>query len=318
MKSSSIGVLVALLVTCLPAAAQQPMRIISGFPPGGAVDALARIFAERFGEALGRTVVVETRAGASGQIAAQAVKAAAPDGNTLLVAPDSFAVLYPHTVSKPAYEPLVDFVPVAHLGGYPLALAVGAGVPAKDLKEYVAWAKSGQRNASFGTPGAGSNAHFLGVLIGQTLGLPMVHIAYKGVGPAVNDAVGGQVPAIIMPLGTLLPQVSGGKLRILAHSGSKRSEEAPSYPTFRELGYPIEVNGWFGLFAPARTPPAITGRLNEIVIQAIRTESVRSRLQKLDLETREMSQADLVAHLKSEYERWAPIVKASGFSADGQ
>ena len=140
-QRSWIGVL---LLACLswPALAQQPMRIISGFPPGGAVDALARIFAERFTEALGKTVVVETRAGASGQIAAQAVRAASPDGNTLLVAPDSFAVLYPHTVTKPAYEPLTDFVPVAHLGGYPLALAVGAGVPAKDVKEYIAWAKA--------------------------------------------------------------------------------------------------------------------------------------------------------------------------------
>jgi tripartite-type tricarboxylate transporter receptor subunit TctC len=216
------------------------------------------------------------------------------------------------------YDPLADFVPVAHLGGYPLALAVGAGVPAKDVKEYVAWAKSDPRNATFGTPGAGSNAHFLGILIGQTLGVPMVHVAYKGVGPAVSDAVGGQVPAIIMPLGTLLPQASAGKLRILAHSGSKRSEEAPSFPTFRELGYPIEVNGWFGLFAPARAPAAVTARLNDIVIQSIRTEAVRAQLRKLDLETREMSQAELVAHLKREYDRWGPVVKASGFSADGQ
>ena len=120
------------------------------------------------------------------------------------------------------------------------------------------------------------------------------------------------------PLGTLLPQASGGKLRILAHSGSKRSEEAPSYATFRELGYPIEVNGWFGLFAPAKTPAAVTARLNDIVVTAIRSENVKAQLRKLDLETREMSQAELVAHLKREFDRWGPVVKASGFSADGQ
>ena len=301
-----------------PAAAQQPMRIISGFPPGGAVDALARIFAERFAEASGRPAVVETRAGASGQIAAQVVRSSPPDGNTLLVAPDSFAVLYPHTVSKPAYDPLTDFQPVAHLGGYPLAFAVGPGAPIRDLKEYITWAKSAPRNASFGTPGSGSNAHFMGVLIGQVLGLPMVQIAYKGVGPAVNDAIGGQVPAIIMPLGTLLPQAAAGKLRILAHSGSKRSDEAPAYATFRELGYSIEVTGWFGLFAPAKTPPAVTARQNEIVLQSIRTETVRAQLRKLDLETREMTQADLVALLRREFDRWAPVVKASGFRADDQ
>jgi tripartite-type tricarboxylate transporter receptor subunit TctC len=309
-------VLAAAQVSSAWAQGQQPMRIVSGFPPGGAVDALARIFAERFTEALGRTVVVDTRAGASGQIAALAVKAAPPDGNTILVAPDSFAVLYPHTVAKPAYDPLVEFVPVAHVGGYPLAFAVGAGVPAKDVKEYITWAKSNPRNASFGTPGAGSNAHFLGVLIGQTLGLPMVHIGYKGVGPAINDAVGGQVPAVIMPLGTVLAQANAGKLRVLAHSGSRRSDAAPSIATFRELGYPVEVNGWFGLFAPAKTPAAVTARLNDIVIQSIRNEAVRAKLRSLDLETREMTQAELVAHLKAEYDRWAPVVKASGFTSD--
>lgn len=306
------------LFGCTLAHAQQPMRIVSGFPPGGAVDALARIFAERFTEAMGRPVVVETRAGASGQIAAQTVRTAAPDGNTLLVAPDSFAVLYPHTVSKPVYDPLNDFSPVAHLGGYPLAFAVSPNVPVKDVKEYIAWAKADPRNASFGTPGAGSNAHFLGVLIGQVLNLPMVQVAYKGVGPAVNDAIGGQVPALIMPLGTLLPQATAGKLRILAHSGSRRSDAAPSYATFRELGYAIEVTGWFGLFAPAKTPPAVTTRLNDIVQQSIKNESVRAQLRKLDLETREMTPAELVTHLRREFDRWGPVVKASGFSADGQ
>ena len=136
--------------------------------------------------------------------------------------------------------------------------------------------------------------------------------------PAVNDAIGGQVPAIIMPLGTLLPQATAGKLRILAHSGSRRSEAAPAYATFRELGYPVEVTGWFGLFAPTKTPAAVITRLNDIVQQSVKSETVRAQLRKLDLETREMSPADLVAHLRREFDRWGPVVKASGFSADGQ
>jgi tripartite-type tricarboxylate transporter receptor subunit TctC len=260
--------------------------------------------------------VVETRVGASGQIAGQAVKAAAPDGNTLLVAPDSVIVLYPHTVSKPVYDTLADFQPVAHLGGYPLALAVGAAVPAKDLKEYVAWAKSDPRNASYATPGTGGNGHFVGVLIAQTLAIPMVNVPYKGVGQVVNDAIGGQVPAIVLQLGTLLQHAKGGRLRILAHSGGRRSDAAPTVPTFRELGYPIEASGWTGLFAPAKTPSAVTARLNDIVIQSLRTEAVRSRLQKLDLEPREMTPAELAAHVKAEYDRWGAVVKASGFNAD--
>jgi tripartite-type tricarboxylate transporter receptor subunit TctC len=304
-----------------PAAAQsQQVRIISGFPPGGAVDALARIFAVPLSEALGRPVVVETRAGAAGQISAQAVKASAPDGNTLMVVPDSMITLYPHTVSRPVYDTFADFAPVAHLGGYPIALAVNVNVPAKDLKEYVGWARQAAVNANYGTAGVGTTLHFLGLMIGQATGLPMVHVPYKGVGPAVTDAVAGQIPALIMPLGTLLPQAGpAGKLRILAHSGSRRSEAAPSIPTFREQGFPtVEANGWFALFAPARTPTAVVSRYNDIVVQAIRTPAIREKLRGLDMEPREMTPAEITAQLKLEYDRWGPIVKASGFSADSQ
>ncbi len=310
--------LLALMPLCVaPALAQT--RIISGFPPGGGVDSLARIFAERLSEALGRPVVVETRTGAAGVISAQALKASAPDGNTLMVAPDSMISLYQHTVSKPAYDTLADFIPVAHLGGYPIALAVGAASPAIDLKEYINRAKAAPANANYGTAGAGTTLHFIGLIIGQATGVGMTHVAYRGVAPALTDVIGGQVPAVILPLGTLLPLANGGKLRILAHSGSRRSNAAPNVPTFKELGYPtVEVSGWFGLFAPARTPPEIIGRYNSIVLQAERTAATQEKLRALDLETREASPAELTALLKADYERWGPVVKASGFSADSQ
>lgn len=307
-----------LLFAFAPAALaqSQPMRIITGYPPGGAVDALARIFAERIGDSLARPVIVETRAGAAGLIAGQAVKAAAPDGSTLLVAPEGMFVLYPHTVAKPVFDTLADFTPVAHLGGYPLGFAVGAAVPVKDLKEYVAWAKRSPANLTYATAGAGTTLHFFGLLVGQSTGLPLVHVPYKGVGPAVADAIGGQVPAVVLPLGTLLAQANAGKLRILAQSGPRRSDVAPAVPTFRELGFPIESTGWFGLFAPAHTPAAVTARLNDIVIQSLRDEAVRSKLRALDLDIAEMAPAELAAKLKVERDRWAPIVKTSGFSAD--
>lgn len=320
MKRTGIAfaiVNVFLMVCAAQADAQTPLRIISGFPPGGGVDALARIFAERFSESLGRPVVVDTRVGAAGQISAQALKASAPDGNTLMVAPDSMMTLYPHTVAKPAYDTLADFIPVAYLGGYASGLAVGPAVPAKDLNEYIAWAKRSPKNTSYGTAGAGTAQHFLGLIIGQATGLAMVHVPYKGVGPALNDAIGGQVPAVILPLGTILAQAAGGKLRILAHSGSRRTATAPDIPTFTELGYPsVQATGWFGLFAPARTPAEIVNRYNDIVIQATRSPATRERLRALDLETREMSAAEIAATLKAEYDRWGPVVKASGFSAD--
>jgi tripartite-type tricarboxylate transporter receptor subunit TctC len=310
---------IALVITLCAAPASAQTRIICGFPPGGAVDALSRIFAERLAEALGRPVVVETRAGAAGVIAAVAVKSSHPDGNTLMVAPDSLITLYPHTVKKPAYDSLNDFLPVAHVGSYPFGFVISSTVPANDLKEYVAWARTSPRNASYGTAGAGTSMHFLGLVIGQETGLPLANVAYRGVGPAITDVVAGQIPAVILPLGTILPQAAGGKVRVLAQSGSKRAQAAPNIPTFKELGFPaVEAYGWFALFAPAGTPAAIVNRYNDIVVQATRTAATRERLRALDLEVREMTPAEMASQLRLEHDRWAPIVKASGFSADSQ
>lgn len=301
------------------ASAQTQIRILSGYPPGGAVDALARIFGERLSEALGRPVIVETRAGAAGRIAAMAVKTAPADGNTLMVVPDSQITLYPHTVSKPVYDTLKDFVAVAHLGSYPIAFAINPNIPAKDLREFLAWVKTTPKNGAYGSGGTGSTLHFLGLVVGQATGVTLTHVPYKGVGPAMTDVIGGQIPAVMLPLGTLLAQAAGGKVRILAHSGSTRSTVAPNIPTFKELGYPtVEANGWFGLFAAAGTAPETVSRYNSIVIQALRTAATQAKLRALDLEAREMTPAEIAATLKVEYDRWAPIVKASGFSADSQ
>jgi tripartite-type tricarboxylate transporter receptor subunit TctC len=322
MSRAAIASFAAALVLALSAAsapAQTQARVLSGFPPGGAVDTLARVFAEKLAEALGRPFVVETRTGAAGQIAATALKAAAPDGNTLMVAPDSMMSLYPHTVKKPVYDTLADFVPVAHVGSYPIGFAISASVPANDLREYVNWAKAGARNATYGSAGAGTTLHFLGLMVAQATGVPLVHVPYRGVGPAVTDVVAGQIPAVILPLGTVLQQARAGKVRIVAHSGSGRSPAAPDLPTFKELGYPtLEVSGWFGMFAAAGTRPEVVTRYNEIIVQATRTATVRERMRALDLEIREMAPAELAAMLKFEYDRWGPIVKASGFSADSQ
>ena len=309
----------SLVVDISTAHAQVQTRILSGFPPGGAVDALARIFAERFSEALARPVIVETRAGAGGQIAAQALKSAPPDGNTLMVAPDTLMTLYPHTVARPAFDTLIDFSPVAHLGGYPFGLAVGAALPAADLKEFIAWAKGHRGDINYGGGGVGTTAHFLGLMIAEATGVPMSHVPYKGVGPALTDLVAGHLPAVLLPLGTLLPQAGAGKLRILAQSGARRSSTAPEVPTFVELGFPaVQSSGWFGLFAPARTPLELINRYNDIVIQSTHTSATRDRLRSLDLEIRELKPSEMAASLKNEYDCWGPVVKASGFSAQSQ
>ncbi len=322
MNTHSLCRLVTVLLLSLPAASVQGQtagRILVGYPPGGALDALARIFAEKLSEALEKPVVVETRAGAAGQIAATALKAAAPDGNTLMVVPDSALTLYPHTVKTPAYDTLNDFVPVASIGSYDIGFGVGSSVPANSLKEWAAWVKSNSKNGAYGSPGAGTNQHFLGLVLAQAVGLPLDHVAYRGVGPAVADLLGGQVPALMLPLAQMYPQVKAGKVRLLAHSGSRRSALTPDVPTFKELGFPsMEVAGWYCIIAPAGVRPEVLARYNDIINRSMRTPFVREKMRTLDLDIQEMSPPEIVARLKAEHDRWRPIVKASGFSADSQ
>ncbi|MDO8278154.1 MAG: tripartite tricarboxylate transporter substrate-binding protein, partial [Burkholderiaceae bacterium] len=165
----------------------QSVRILVGYPPGGGVDALARLFAPPLSEAIGKPVVVENRAGASGQIAATALKTAAPDGNTLMLAPDSILVIAPHTYSKLPYSPLDDFVPVAHTGSFEYGLVVGANNPAKTLKDWLATVKANRNEGAYGTPGLGTGPHFAGMMLAQATGLPLTAVSYKGVAPATND-----------------------------------------------------------------------------------------------------------------------------------
>ena len=298
-------------------AARAPGRMLVGYPPGGAVDVLGRLFAETMSEALGRPVVVENRPGAVGQIAAEALKAAAPDGNTLMVAPDATVVIRPQTLSKPPFDPLGDFAPVAHAGHWAFALGIHAGLPAKTLADYLSWVRADSARAVFASSGAGGSTHFFGVLLGQALGVPLRQVSYKGAGPAILDVVAGHVPATVQPLGTLLAQARAGKIAVLAMSAGTRSPAAKEIPTFAELGYPaLTADGWFGIFSPAGTPTGTVAKLNGAFVQAMRAPAVRDRMRNLDLEVREMSAAEFAAVVKADYGRWGPIIRASGFSGD--
>ena len=310
-------VFLILALTAGNALAQAPARMISGFPPGGAVDILARVFAEEWSKAIGRPAIVENITGAGGLLAMQNLKSSPPDGNTLAVSTDSSLVVYPHTVAKPAYDTFADFTAIAHAGGTVNALAIGTHVPAKSLGEFAAWAKANPEKSSFGASGAGSALQFYGLLIAQTVGMPMTHVPYKGVGPSIADVVGGQIAATVAPIGTLQPQAKSGKVRVLGHSGSARIAGAPEVPTFKELGYAaLESPIWFGIVGPGGMRPELAGRLNETFVQAMRTPAVRERMARLDLEIREMSAAEFAAQLKADYERWGKIVKASGWKPE--
>ena len=315
MRTDRALALAAALV-CAPAAAQTAHMLV-GYPPGGAVDVLGRIFAEPMSEALGRTVIVENRPGAVGQIAAETLKAAAPDGGTLMLAPDATVIFRPQTLAKPPYDPLVDFAPVAHTGRWNFALGVQAELRVKTLAEYVSWVKADTKRAVFASSGAGGSTHFFGALLGQTEGIPLLQVPYKGAGPAILDVVAGHVPATIQPLGPLLAQAKAGKLVILGMSGHERSAAAPGVPTFAELGLPVlTADAWFGIFAPAATPADTVRKLNAAFVQAMRTPAVKDRMQGLDLEVREMSAAEFAAVVRADYARWGPVIRASGFKGD--
>jgi tripartite-type tricarboxylate transporter receptor subunit TctC len=317
IRALCLVVIASLASALAQAQSRAPARMLVGYPPGGAVDVLGRIFAEPMGEALGRPVVVENRPGAVGQIAAEALKVATPDGATLMVAPDATVIFRPQTLAKPPFDPLTDFAPVAHTGTWTFALGVHGGLPVKTLAEYVSWVKADAGRAVFASSGAGGSTHFFGVLLGQTAGVPLQQVPYKGAGPAILDVVAGHVPATIQPLGTLLAQARAGKIAVLGMSGRERSPGAPEVPTFAELGFPgLTAEAWFGIFAPATTPAETVTKLNGAFVQAMRNQGVKDRMRNLDLEVREMSPAEFSGLVRADYARWGPVIRASGFKGD--
>src|SRR5256885_7451452 len=209
------------------ASAQTTGRVIVPYPPGGSIDAMARIVAGKLTEATGRSFVVENRGGAAGAIGAGSVKGGPTDGSLILIAPDSNISVYPATVVKPAYAPLEDFVAIAHTGDYRIALSVNPSVPANDLKSFIAWSKTQPDGVGYGTAGAGTNLHFYGVLFAHVSGASMKHLPYRGIGPAGNHPVPGLIPALMLPFGSQLPNIKAGRLRVLAQTGANPTASAP-------------------------------------------------------------------------------------------
>jgi tripartite-type tricarboxylate transporter receptor subunit TctC len=275
------------------------------------------MFAIPLSEALGRPVVVENKPGASGQIAAQALKASEPDGNTLLLTPGAVIAGAPHTYSKLAYSPLEDFVAVAHTGTFEYGLIVGGDNPAKNFGDWAAAVRRDRKNGAYGTSGLGTGPHFIGMMLAHATGLPLDVVAYKGVAPVTNDLLGNQLPAGMLPFGQLDPYIKSGKLRVLAHSGDRRASMAPDVPTFKELGYPsVELVDWYGLFGRAGTNPELIQRYNAIITQASKTPEIRQKMAGLGLGVKEMSAATFGAMVRADHERWRLIVKTTGYSAE--
>jgi tripartite-type tricarboxylate transporter receptor subunit TctC len=312
----------AVLIACClgvlqPAAAQEgTIRIVLGFPAGASSDLLTRLLADHMRAALGQAVMVENRVGAGGQIANEAVKNAAPDGHTLLMTPVATMSIYPHSYAKLRYDPFKDFAPLAHLAKFQLALGVSAKVPAATLAEYVALVKKDPNAGYYASASAGSIPHFFGVMFGRAAGIDMTHVPYKGTAQVLQALAAGEIVAASTLAADIGALARAGKARILATTGRKRSPAFPDVPTFRESGYDIEGTGWYGLFAPAATPTKIVARLSAAAMDAMRVAQVRSRLESLGVEPTGLGPRELAAIMKRDYERWGPVIQASGFKAE--
>ena len=304
-----------------PMAAQaqtdKPLKILVGFPAGGSIDVVTRIVADKLKDELRRPVIVDNRAGAGGRLAADLLKSAAPDGNTVMVTPVVVPVLAPMVFGKLNYDPLVDFAPVARVVDFSFALAVPASSPIKTLKDYAAALKADPRLAAFGSPAPGSLPHFFGVMIGHSLNVELTHVPFNG-GAALQSAVlGGHVPAGIDVVSEWQQNAKGGKVTVLATSGAQRSPVMPDVPTFKEQGYPdIVGQGWFGLYAPAKAPADQLEQLARALGKVLTMPDVRDRLLGMGFEVGGGTPADLRKTMAEDTVRWGPIVKKSGFRAD--
>ena len=302
--------------TALPARAQPlegPLRVVVPYAPGGSSDRVARLVADKLGPKLGLTVVVENRTGGGGRIAAQQLKTTPANQNVLLLANPAIMVVAPLVFKDNGYDPDRDFQPVGHVSDYEFGLAVSTAVPVKELKHLLAWLHSNPDKANFGVPATGSLPHFFALMMGEKAQIPAQVIGYRGSGPLLTDLIGGQVPVAFDTLDTLLPQHEGGKLRILASSGAKRSPFAKEVPTFREAGLELVATGWNALFAPASTPPDRVAKLGAAVQAVMKDPDTQRKFLDAKMTPIASTPAQTADMLKRYRAQWAPVVQKSGY-----
>ena len=312
-----IAILIAsLLLAPLAAAQDRTVKILVGFPAGAGLDTMTRLVADKMRVKLGQPVVVENRPGAAGQIVMTALKTAPPDGLTLVMTPLVTVVTAPHVYPKLPYDAFADFAPVAHAANFLFAFIVGPNVPANNLADYVALVKKDPRYGNYASAGMGSLPHFFSLLFADSAGIQVNHIGYKGTAPAMTDLAGGQIAGFMGTVSDVAGQHKAGKMRAIATSGAKRARELPDVPTFREQGYNIEGNGWYAAYAPARTPKADVDRLAAAIIEGLHAPDVHEKLAALGMEPTGLGPAELAKIHRADYDKWGPIIKASGFKPD--
>lgn len=289
-------------------------RLLVGFPAGGVVDVVARELAEALKPLLARPVLVENRPGAGGRLAVAAVKAAAADGNTLLLTPSSIMTLYPSVLNRLAYDTLSDFAPVSTVCLSTNALAIGMHVPARTLSEFIAWCKANPKEAVYASPGAGSAPHFLGAQIAKAAGIDMLHVPYKGAPDILVDLYGGRIASFVTALSNAVQPHRDGKMRLLVTTGDRRSDLLPDVPTAREAGFDaLTAKEWFGLLAPAGTPADRVAAWHASVSRAVASEPVVRAFGKLVLEPSAASPGEFAGMVRADLARWSTISRALNY-----
>jgi tripartite-type tricarboxylate transporter receptor subunit TctC len=317
---SALVALTAALLIGAPARAEFPdhaVKIVVPFPAGGSNDVVARLFATKLQELWGQTVVIDNRAGAGGNIGAEAVARSPADGYTLLLtAPGPLAVnqsLY----TQLSFNPALDFTPVALIASVPIVLAVNPGVKANTVAELIALAKASPGQLNFGSSGLGSTNHLAGELLKTRAGIDIMHVPYRGAAPAMNDLIAGQIPIMFDNMPAIRPQVQGGTIRAIAVAGAARSPLFPELPTMAEAGVAdFEASSWFGLVAPARMPPEVMKVLIAAVKKVLDDPANVKRLADVGAEPGTLTGEAFAAFLRNESEKWGKVVKTAGAKAD--
>ena len=295
---------------------EKVIRYIVPVSAGGGSDMVGRTVTERWGKVLGQTFVVDNQGGGGGVIACQNTLNAAADGYTLMQGYVATHGTAPATRKLP-YDPVKDFTPIGMIGATPNVLVIDPKLPVKDFKEFVAYLKSHQGKVSYGSAGAGSLTHLTMELMAQQLGTPMVHIPYRGIAPALTDAMGGQTQAVFPGLAAALPHIKGGRLRPIAVTGNSRAPQLKDVPTLDELGLKnFDAVQWYGVVGPARMPQAVVQKLNETLATVLRAPDLREKLSGEAVEPMVMSSAEFGAYIQRDVARWTALAKAQNISLD--
>ena len=294
-----------------------PIKVLVGFPPGGGTDAIARVLADKLKDQLGVPVIVENKAGAGGQLAAQALKAATPDGNTLFLTHDHSVTILPLVMKNPGFDPAKDFVAVAGFATFVNALAVSGGTPAKSVNDYVAWVRSqGAGKGTVGVPAPASVPEFLVKVVGQKYALDLQAAPYRGSAPMMADMLGNQIAAGVASIPDFIENHKAGKIRVVAVMGGARQAVMPDVPTFAELGLAgFEDIPYYGYFAPAGTPKALIDRFSEALAKVLTQPEVRNQLTAMGLAVGHMPPEQLASRERAYAQVWTRVIKASGFQA---